>query len=156
MFPSVWNYRKDVGMPKALMLAKLGNSDAALTQAIKDGDVYIIREKGRDFYAFKTWEVTVLWDGHLRFGVANHVAILLQTLRMQVLFSVMERHFVTCQQPQLIYYALTDCRPLTAWPINRRFLKLNESIINLVWTWFWLEPDAVFGFCGSCLTDLTH
>ena len=49
-----------MGMPKALMLAKLGNSDAALTQAIKDGDVYIIREKGRDFYAFKTWEVTVL------------------------------------------------------------------------------------------------
>ena len=45
-------------MPKALMLAKLGNSDAALTQAIKDGDVYIVREKGRDFYAFKTLEVT--------------------------------------------------------------------------------------------------
>ena len=40
------------------MLAKLGNSDAALTQAIKDGDVYIVREKGRDYYAFKTLEVT--------------------------------------------------------------------------------------------------
>ena len=51
-------YRKDVGMPKALMLAKLGNSDAALTQALRDGDVYVVREKGRDFYAFKTLEVT--------------------------------------------------------------------------------------------------
>ena len=40
------------------MLAKLGNSDAPLTQAIKDGDVYIVREKGRDYYAFKTLEVT--------------------------------------------------------------------------------------------------
>lgn len=45
-------------MPKALMLAKLGNSDAALTQALRDGDVYVVREKGRDFYAFKTLEVT--------------------------------------------------------------------------------------------------
>ena len=40
------------------MLAKLGNSDAALTQALRDGDVYAVREKGRDFYAFKTLEVT--------------------------------------------------------------------------------------------------
>ena len=40
------------------MLAKLGNSDAALTQALGDGDIYVVCEKGRDFYAFKTLEVT--------------------------------------------------------------------------------------------------
>ena len=40
------------------MLAKLGNSDAALTQALRDGDVYVVHEKGRDYYAFKTLEVT--------------------------------------------------------------------------------------------------
>lgn len=39
------------------MLAKLGNSEPALAQALRDGDVYCIREKGKDYYAWRTLEV---------------------------------------------------------------------------------------------------
>ena len=40
--------RRDTGIPKALMLAKLGNSEPALAQALRDGDVHCIRDKGKD------------------------------------------------------------------------------------------------------------
>ena len=39
------------------MLAKLGNSEPALAQALRDGDVYCIRDKGKDYYAWRTLEV---------------------------------------------------------------------------------------------------
>ena len=56
MGPVVPDPRKNTGIPKALMVAKLG-SDAALQQALMDGDVFVIKDAGRDFYAWRSIEV---------------------------------------------------------------------------------------------------
>lgn len=39
------------------MLAKLGNSEPALLAALQNGDIYCIRDKGKDYYAWRTLEV---------------------------------------------------------------------------------------------------
>ena len=44
----IFQPRRDTGIPKAPMLAKLGNSEPALAQALRDGDAHCIRDKGKD------------------------------------------------------------------------------------------------------------
>ena len=56
-YSSVKGKDKIKGLPKALMVAKLGGQ-SALDRAIEDGDVYVVNEKGRDFYVFQSLEIT--------------------------------------------------------------------------------------------------
>lgn len=49
--------RKHTGVPKALMVAKLGG-EAALQKAVNDGDVVIVRDSGRDYYTWRSIEVS--------------------------------------------------------------------------------------------------
>lgn len=47
---------KAKGIPKALMLAKLGGQ-TQLDKALQDGDVFIVTEKGKEFYVFQEYEI---------------------------------------------------------------------------------------------------
>lgn len=49
--------RKCTGVPRALMVAKLG-SEPALQRAIQDGDVVVVRDGGKDFYTWRSIQVS--------------------------------------------------------------------------------------------------
>ena len=57
MYSELVGREKAKGMPKALMLGRLGGGEEALERALRDGDVKCIQQNGKTFYFFEEVEI---------------------------------------------------------------------------------------------------